>query len=434
MEEKERQKKKLEYKWIVVALCFLMVLICLGFCSSTNSLFVKPVTEALEIERSAYSVKDSIRYVATAIVNIFFGSLVAKFGSKKLIAAGFISLIGSMVLYAVATNVWVLYAGGFFLGVGFAWTTTTMVGYVVNQWCKESKGTIMGAILAANGIGGAIATQIITPVINGTGEMPGYRKAYFLIATVLAVVAALVIIFFKEKPKSVDNVTPTPSKKKARGQSWVGIEFSATVKKAYFYGALVCLFLTGVVLQGVTSVAAAHMGDVGLNMSFVATVLSVHSIALAVFKFATGFIYDKCGLRFTVTMCSLTAIVVMILLACVSNSPTGMVLAMIYGVLASLALPLETILLPIYASDLFGDKSFNKVLGIFVSVNTAGYALGGPMLNLCFDLMGSYKPAFFVFAGIMGVVVIGLQFVISFANKERKKVLLSIEEKAVSEQ
>ena len=206
MEEETLNKKKFDYKWIIVGLCFLMVMICLGFCSSTNSLFVKPVTENLGIERSAYSVKDSVRYVATSIVNIFFGTLVAKFGSKKLIAAGFISLIGAMVLYAVATSVWVMYVGGFFLGIGFAWTTTTMVGYVVNQWCSESKGTIMGAILAANGIGGAIATQIVTPVINGSGEVPGYRKAYFLIAIVIAVVAVLVLLFFKDKPKSADNI------------------------------------------------------------------------------------------------------------------------------------------------------------------------------------------------------------------------------------
>ena len=31
-----------------------------------------------------------------------------------------------------------------------------MVGYVINRWCNTNKGSIMGAVLCANGIGIAI--------------------------------------------------------------------------------------------------------------------------------------------------------------------------------------------------------------------------------------------------------------------------------------
>ena len=38
------------------------------------------------------------RYIATAVVNLFFGALCARFGRKRLIAAGFSCLIASMLL------------------------------------------------------------------------------------------------------------------------------------------------------------------------------------------------------------------------------------------------------------------------------------------------------------------------------------------------
>ena len=79
-------------------------------------------------------------------------------------------------------------------------------------------------------------------------------------------------------------------------------------------------------------------------------------------------------------------------------------------------------MLPIFASDMFGERSYNKILGIFVSANTTGYALGSPIINLFFDLMGSYKVALFVFAGIMVCVIILMQAVITVANRERKKI------------
>ncbi len=150
-------KKKIEYKWIVVALCFAMVFTTLGFCSSNKALYLSAITETLQLPRSAFALGDSIRFISTAVVNMFFGTLVRKFGTKKLIGAGFCSLICFTVLYATSNNLWGFYIGGAFLGIGLSWTTTTMVGWVVGKWCKENKGTIMGAVLAANGIGGAVA-------------------------------------------------------------------------------------------------------------------------------------------------------------------------------------------------------------------------------------------------------------------------------------
>lgn len=413
-----KAKKKIEYKWIVVALSFVMVMVCLGFCSSPKSFFIGPVTEHLGISRGALSIGDSLRFISTAVINVFFGFLVSKYGTKKLILAGFFCLIASQLLYSFAETVYAFYIGGILLGLGLSWTTTTMVGCIVNKWCKENKGTIMGAVLAANGLGGAAAIQVVTPIIE-SGSL-GYKKAYLTIAIILAIVALLYVFFYREKQKSDDE--GTPAKKKSRGRDWTGIEFNAALRMPYFYTAAICIFLTGMVLQGVHGVSAAHMKDVGIDPAYVATVFSVQSLTLTLFKFLVGVIYDKFGLRTTITICSATATVIMVLLASLTDSFVGRIFAMIYGVFASLALPLETIILPIYAGDLFGQKSFNRILGIFVSVNTAGYAVGAPLINLVFDITGSYASGFVFCAVLMVVVVVSLQFVISTAHRKQKEI------------
>ena len=79
-------------------------------------------------------------------------------------------------------------------------------------------------------------------------------------------------------------------------------------------------------------------------------------------------------------------------------------------------------MLPLYAADLFGDYSFDKIMGIFISVNTAGYALGSPMVNLGFDLTGSYRGILFITAGIMVGVTICMHLVITAAHKLKKTV------------
>lgn len=414
--------KKIDYKWIIVGTCFLMVFVALGFCSSNKSMYVAAITEANEIRRGVYSLNDSFRYISTSVINIFFGTLVAKYGTKKLIISGFISLIISSVLYSVASHVVLFYVGGCFLGIGLSFTTTAMVGCVINRWFKNNKGTVMGAILAANGLGGALAAQIVYPLIYEDGNAFGYRNAYRLVAVILLATMIVVAFFMKEQPEGEEKTKVTVSKKKPRGDSWAGIEYKDAKKKAFFWGTAVCVFFTGFMLQGINGVSAAHMKDVQLDASYIVTVLSVHSIALTVSKFLTGFIYDRLGLRFTVTLCSVSAVIAMFSLFVLSNGTQGKIAAMCYGVISTLALPLETIMLPIYAGDLFGEKSFNKVLGVFVSVNTVGFALGSPVMNIIYDLLGSYVVAFAICGVLMIIVAIVMQFVIHSAHLYRKTV------------
>ena len=96
---------------------------------------------------------------------------------------------------------------------------------------------------------------------------------------------------------------------------------------------------------------------------------------------------------------------------------------MVYGIFSSLALPLETIMLSLITTDLFGNKSFDKILGIIAALNTAGYAVGAPLMNYCYDLFGTYVPFIWVCVGIMFVVTVMYQFIISAAARTRKQIL-----------
>jgi len=407
-------------KWINITLCFVMIFVCLGFCSANKSLYLSATCDALGVKRTIFSLSSSCRYITTSIVNVFFGALVAKFGTKKLICTGFIFLILSELTKSVAPVVSLFYVAEVLSGVGFALSGTGMVGCVVNRWSPESKGTIMGVILCANGIGGAVAAQIISPFIFREGDPFGYRDADKLVAVLLTVVLVVMIVLFREKRGA--DLLPAAGKKKRKGQSWVGISFREAAKKPCFYVALVCIFFTGFCLQGITGISAAHMKDVGLSAEFIALMSSLMMICLTGSKFLTGFMYDKMGLRKTISICCAAAVLCMLALASSAVSAGGRACTVVYAVLASIALPLETVMLPLYAGDLFGDRSFDQVMGVFISVNTAGYAVGTPFVNLGFDLTGSYRGVLLLTAGIMLAVTLAMQYVITSSHKLRQAV------------
>lgn len=422
----EQNKKKFDYMWVIIVVSFLMVMISLGFCSSGRTMYLTAITGALNIPRGAFALNDSFRYITTTIVNLFFGKLVLRFGTKKLISAGFICLIGFALLNAVATSLYTFYFASVLLGVGLSWTSTTMVGVIINKWCKKNKGTFTGATLAANGIGGAVAAQILSPIIFKEGDPFGYRTSYILVAAILAVMLVVVIVLFRDKPKDYDESgdTQVPSKKKKpRGEGWVGMTFESGVKKPYFYVALFCMFLTGMALQGINGIAVPHMYDINMSKEFVALLVSMAGIALTVSKFSTGLLYDRFGIRISMNICFVCTFISVFGLIFLTNTPGGRVLAVVRQIAGAFALPLETVMLPLFASELFGNKHFDKFLGLFVSASTAGFAIGSPFGNFCYDFFGDYKIAFLIFSIMMIFVTVAMQIVVSKAKRDRKLIL-----------
>lgn len=409
------KKGKLDYKWVIAAACFILCVVGLGLCSGNAGLFVVATTEALDISRSAYAVSSSLRYVATAVMNMFFGAMVLKFGPRKLIGAGMLILVLSCVSYAMAKTVIGLYIGGILLGIGLTFAGTTIIGYVIKQWFTEHQGVVLGVVLSANALGAAVSAPWFSSMI-GSADF-GYRKAYWAVAAVLLVSGIVLVLLFRDKEKPQAETAKIAKKASA----WEGNTYGQKEQKPYFYIICACLVLTGMVLASSAGVAAAHMEDQGLDLPYVAVVTSVYSLMLAASKLIVGALTDKKGLRFAVLTCDVSALLMVVLLCVVSNSAFGKVIAMIYAFSAGLALPLQTVLLPLMASDLYREEDYGKALGVFTAANSIGFLLGNTLANFCFDLFGTYRHILVADGILMAAISAGFVFAHQKLTASRKK-------------
>lgn len=417
------KKKKFDYKWVILALCIMMNFVCLGFCSSNKGIYLTAITQALGIKRSLFAINDSFRFMASAGVNLFFGALIHKIGIRKLTAIGFVATIASMLAYAMADNLVVFYLGGTLMGIGLGFTTTSMTSAIVRRWFHKDIGKYTGIVFASNGVGAALAAQIASPLINQPGNPFGYRQSYLLVAAIVAVTGIIVVALMREQPEKGMELPDTKGTKKQRGTKWSGIDFATARKKPYFYIAAAVVLMTGISLQGINSAYIAHLRDIGMTAEFVATVSSVFALLLTGSKLAVGWMYDRLGLKVVMAVCPVSAVVAFIILSFLAANPAGMVLALVYCVLYALALPLETLVIPLIVNDLFGSVSYERMLGVFTAINYIGYALGSPIVNLSFDVFGSYKYALLISAGIMLTGCIAFRFVLKEVEKVRQQVM-----------
>lgn len=416
------KKSRFDYKWVILAVCFFMEFLCLGFCSSNVGLFTVPVTSALGIDRLAYSYWNSIRYGVQVFVALYFGALLNRFGIKKIVFAGLVALIAATALRAFATNLIHIYLAAALHGFGIVFVGSTMAGAIIRRWFKEDIGKYTGMVMSANGVGGAVAAQIISPIINN-GETFGYRKAYLLSALITLAISVLILIFLRDKPADGPVVMNT-NKKKPRGALWAGVEYSVVKKKAYFYIAAALIFLTGISLQSIGSITIVYITDLGFAPSFIATTVTVSSLVLTCSKMLTGAAYDKFGLRIALLMCQLAALTTFVLKGSLPGYNTlGMIMAMSATILSSIAAPLETVMIPLMTNDLFGTASYNKVLGVLMAMNSLGLCLGSPLGELFRKIAGDYRPCFWFFSIMIAGVIVGFQFILCAANKEKNAIL-----------
>ncbi len=415
------KRTKLDYKWLIVGALFLMVFVCLGFCSSNKGLYLTAITEAVGIPRGLFSFNDSSRYVASAVANLFFGILLARLGTRKLVAIGFVTTIASILLYAYAKDIVTFCIGGALLGIGLSFTTTTMASAVIRRWFVKDIGKYTGIVFAANGIGATVASLIATPLINEPGNPFGYRNSYLLVVAILVVTGIAVVAVLKDPSEPLATPAAT-TKLKKQPDVYIGVPFAQVRHKSYFYISAIIVLLTGLCLQGILGAYAAHLQDVGLTPQFIAAIVSISSLAMTASKILTGWMYDRFGLSVVMTMCQTAAIAAFLCLAFTDSSTIGIALTIAFAILYAVALPLETLLVPLLVNNFFGMIAYDKILGIFAAINYVGYALGAPLVNVCFDITGSYRPILIAFAALMLIITVVFRFVLRSVEKFKQQI------------
>lgn len=71
-------------------------------------------------------------------------------------------------------------------------------------------------------------------------------------------------------------------------------------------------------------------------------------------------------------------------------------------------------------------------MGMFISFNTLGYAVGAPTLNYFFDKTGSYRSSLLALAGLMLVISVVMQMAISSARQTRRALEQQIQGKGAA--
>jgi len=398
--EFSHQGQKVYYGWWVALSCFLLLFMGYGLSNGPFSLYMIPVTEALDISRTQFSAVQSLRCVTVSTVNLIFGFLSQRLSWRKLLTIGCSGWIIAFLLFGSARIGFTFVLGGLFMGLGFSLASTAVISALVKNWFHAHQGLILGIIFAGTGLG----SSLFSIVVEGWIADHGWRSAYFLCAGLLLVAAIVVISVVRNSPAEKGLIPYGDPPGKQQEKPNYGITFVEACRKPSFYLMLISMFLIGMLNNPIYVAAPVIIVDAGYTSEFSAQVLSVFFISVACCKVLLGFSYDKLGLRNTLRF-SLAANTLGILCLLLAKGP-GWYWA--FAVLFGISLPLETVLMPLIVTTVFGEKDFATFVGVGLALASAGMAVGNPLLNSFFDHLGTYQGVLAIFVGLSLVLWVTL--------------------------
>ena len=363
----------------------LLGLICMMAISSPQyvwTLFTKPMAAAYGASPAALQVTFSLLIVLQTFFSPLQGSLVQKFGPRRLISVGAVLSGLSWVLASQVSSLTGLYLTyGLFGGLGTGIVYIGVVGQMVG-WFPDRRGFAAGVVAAGYGMGAIVTTFPIADSIAAAG----FQGTLLKFGAIFAVVGLLAALGLKSAPAAAESAA-----------SGAGAETAAMLKTPIFWLMFVMMTMMSTSGLMVTSQMAAFAGEFGITKAVVWGFAAL-PLALTIDRFTNGltrpffgFVSDRIGRENTMAIAFALEGVAMALWLATHDNPVLFVLLsgvvfFGWGEIFSL--------FPSTLTDTFGVKNATRNYGCLYMAQGIGAIFGGPMASLLHEATGSWTPVF----------------------------------------
>jgi len=386
--------KNIFYGWKIVAASVIILAVGLGTFTSTNSLFVIPVSDELGVSRGQFTLHRTIITLVGAASMVIYGKAIQRFGVKIILILGAIMLGLVTIGYSFASSLLHFYVLSFINGIFFHALGFIVIGILVSDWFTDKKGLATGIAFAGSGLGGAI----MIPVVSHIMELTDWRFAYRFIGIFgMAILLPIILFLVKEKPEKI-GLKPYISSVNKNADNVIessafNLSFGEARKTGRFWFILATLFLITTFSAATNTHTAPFMVDLGYPVATVSAIVSLFMIALTGGKIILGLIYDRYGVMagngVIITCCFIFPVA-----ALLSNIP---VFPWVYALTMGIASCGASVPVSIFIIRYFGQKDFPVIFSFFTMLATLGAAVSIPAMGAVHDHTGSYFFAWVFF-------------------------------------
>jgi len=389
------------YYWVIAAVALLQMLIYGGAVNNFSGYHMIPITQTLEISRTMFSLAESARSVVGVFSTMFSGLITRRFGYRNVTSAALLTASIAYVLFACLQSYWMLLIGCIMMGMAHGLCFSAGISRLVNDWFYKYRGTILGLVTAASGVG----SSILGIVQSAAVERVSWRMSFAIVAGLQLALALILFVLVRNKPQDI-GLRPYGVGQESSGNrpsvTWEGFSMETLQKQPCYYAMLVCVVLSSVCVLSTQYNIVPYFQDCGMSVTRTGKLYGVMMLALSAFKLMLGVLCDAIGAKRVLVISHLACAGGLSLILLLPQTDGAMITAMI---VFDMAIPLTTMLFPLLGVELFGNRAHGIYVGTLVAMCTAGNIISGPVANLVYDLSGSYVPVFWSAAALSLVML-----------------------------
>ncbi len=340
---------------------------------------LKPMTVAMDTDRSVLALAGSLVWVGTGFGGIPMGWLADRIGIRAIVALGTIMMACGLALSTLG-SVWALYLGhGVLIGIVGNGAIYAPLLIYVSRWFDKHRGAAIALISSGQYIAGVVWPTVFE---HGIARF-GWQATMLAYAAVVTVVIPPFLFFLRKAPAPL--ATGGPVGAAQRRPTVLGMR--PNVAQAAICGAAFCCCIP-------MSIPSAHLvafcSDIGVSPTHGAAMLSVLLGCAFLSRQFWGALADRIGGLRTVLVGSLCQAVAIGSFMLTKNEYGLFAISVAFGLGFSGIIPSYAVSI----RDLFPSSEASWRIPTVLFTGMSGMAVGSWFGGELFDRFGSYTAAF----------------------------------------
>lgn len=408
------KKQRLFYGWRMVAVTCALRALGSGLHSFGFTVFFLPLSQDLNLNRTATSLAFSLARAEGAIEGPIVGHLLDRYGPKPIMLAAVLLMgVGYLLFSQVETYAafLIVYLGVVSLAHSGGFMHAPMV--LINTWFIRHRARAISLSSAAFGLGGVVVAPLLSVVVQAWG----WRWGAAIAGVAFLVIGIPLCLMVRRSPESrgllPDGDEPIRtaqgkdgSKKAAHTE--VDVTVAEALRSFAFWGSVLAAGIRNGSYHAISVHFIPLMVWKGLSQPQAALMLSVYAFLGMVLTLTLGWFADKAN-KPRMTALILFAGAGAMFIPIIGSSLWSLVLFTIFFAAVETTFPLGWAVV----GDLFGRKHYAKIRGYMTLFYTWGGVIGPVVAGAVFDRWQSYEPL------LWGLVLVYILAGVLFASLDR---------------
>ena len=380
--------------WRIVAVCFLLATFGWGLGFYGQSVYVAELQRARGWPASLISSGTTFFYLFGALLVVFVGEAVRKYGPRLCLIAGTLAMAAAAVAIGAVREPWQLYLANAVLAFGWAGTSLAMITNTISLWFDHRRGMAISLALNGASFGGIVGVPLLVTMISHVG----FATAMYATSGAMLVLLVPVILLVVGRPPDLHGWHAAA---KAKPQSSTQIRAWAlrdvgflTVTIAF---ALVLFAQVGFIVHLISFLDPV----IGRERAAIAVALLTAMAVIGRLLFST--VIDRLNQRLASALSFASQALALVLLINSRSEPVMFFACALFGFSVGNLITLPALII----QREFAPRSFGVLVSLLTAVTQVTYAFGPGVIGFLRDAFGGYAVPFSVCIGLeLGAAVL----------------------------